>query len=92
MEMTIKTSVVDYMSAVNGGVPILMCFNIDEYSFEGVYWIHRNGNRALVIEDRFLRLFGVGDTDDLPFLGELHTEIDAVIGDWEEIFKSCLDE
>lgn len=91
MELTIKSSIIDYSDVVNGGVNIIFTLTLeDDFTFEGMYWIHPNGNYTMEVEDRFLKLFGVETTDDLPFLDDLNKDVESILPPKEEIFEEFL--
>jgi hypothetical protein len=89
-EIILKTSVVDYLESINGGIPILISITIYEFTFQGMYWIHPQGHYFLECEDNFLKLWGVDDTLDLPFYIELCRDIESIIPEKEKIFKELL--
>ena len=91
-ELTIQTSVVDYLGEVNGGVSISISLTMYDYSFEGVYWIHPDQYHTLELDLNFLKLFGVEKTEDLKFLKELIEDLNGTIPDREEIFKEFLND
>lgn len=91
-ELSIQTSVVDYLGEVNGGVSILISLTMYDYSFEGVYWIHPDQYNTLELDPDFLKLFGVEKTEDLVFLYELIEDLNGTIPDTEEIFKQFLND
>ena len=91
MELTIKTSIIDYQDVVNGGVNILIGITLeDDFTFEGYYWIHPNGNDAIEVDEKFLKLFGIENVEDLPFFEELKKDINSILPDREEIFKELI--
>lgn len=93
MEITIKTSLIDYIGECNSGVSIAITLTLEnDFTFEAIYWIHPDGQYILEPEDDFLKLFGVQDSKDLPFIKELIVDIDSILEDKEEIFKAFLDE
>ena len=91
-ELTIHTSVIDYLGEVNGGVSISISLTLYDYSFEAIYWIHPDKYHTLEIDPKFLKLFGVEKTEDLGFLKEMIEDIDKTIPDREEIFKEFLND
>ena len=91
MILTIKTSLIDYIGELNGGVSIAISLTLeDDFSFEAVYWIHPDGKYIIEVEDDFLKLFGIDDMQNLPFIDELVTDINSIISKKEEIFKAFL--
>jgi hypothetical protein len=92
MEITIKTSLIDYIGELNGGVSIAIGLTIeDHFSFESIYWIHPDGNFLLEIDSDFLKLFGVSESNELPFYQELIADIDSIIETKDEIFKTFIE-
>lgn len=85
-ELVLKTSIIDFLEEVNGGVSILIGITIYEFTFQCIYWIHPDKLDFLECEKDFLKLFGVEETDKLPFYKELCSDIDILIGDKENIF------
>lgn len=91
MNLTIKTSLIDYIGELNGGVSIAISLTLeDDFSFEAVYWIHPDGKYIIEVEDDFLKLFGIDDIQNLPFIDELVADINSIISKKEEIFKAFL--
>lgn len=91
MEITIKTSLIDYIGELNGGVSIAISLTLEnDFSFEAIYWIHPDGKYLLETDDNFLKLFGVSDSQDLPFIDELIVDIDSILASKEEIFENFL--
>jgi predicted heme/steroid binding protein len=88
--LEISTSVIEYLGKQNNGVSIAVALTIYDYSFESVYWIHPDGWHTLECDTNFLKLFGVQETEDLPFLHDLVEEIESVLPEKEEIFKEFL--
>ena len=89
-EITIKSSLIDYLEPINGGIPISICFTILEFTFQGIYFIHPNNNYFLEIEPNFLKLWGCSDTQSLPFYEELCKDIEKILPIKEDIFKEIL--
>ena len=89
-ELTIQTSVIDYLGEINDGVSISISLTVYDYSFEAIYWIHPSKYHTLEIDPNFLKLFGVKKTEDLGFLKELIEDINKTIPDKEEIYKQFL--
>jgi hypothetical protein len=91
MELEIKTSIIDYVGETHGGVSILIGLTVDNgFTFEAIYWIHPTMEYILEIEPDFLKLFGVADSSELPFLNEIIADIDTILPDKEEIFTEFL--
>ncbi len=89
-EISIKTGIIDYSEPINGGVPINISISIYEFSFEAIYWIHPNGNSLLECEPNFLKLWGVDDTNKIPFYDELVMDIECILPDKNEIFDEII--
>jgi hypothetical protein len=89
-EIVLKSSVIDYLDPINGGVPVLISITLYEFTFQGMYWIHPDGNYFLECEENFLKLWGESDTLSLPFYVELCKDIESILPDKEVIFKEVL--
>ena len=87
-EIIIKTCIVDYQEPINGGIPIIIGINIYHFNFQGVYWIHPNGNRFLECESNFLKLWGCESSKDIPFYKEICDDIENILPEKKEIFNS----
>jgi len=85
-ELVLKTSIIDFLEEVNGGVSILIAITIYEFTFQAIYWIHPDNLDLVECEKDFLKLFGVEETDKLPFYKELCSDIGTLIGNRENIF------
>lgn len=90
MELPVRTGIIDYGTPINGGVPIYISISLYDFSFESCYWIHPNGDVLLECEERFLKLWGVDDTEKLPFYNELCQDIDVILPKKEDIFNEFL--
>lgn len=84
--LDIKIYIIDYLDQLNGGIPISLSINIYEYVFHSIYWVHPTEKSRLECDSNFLKLFGVTDTQDLPFLNTLIEDIEYLLNR-EEIFK-----
>jgi hypothetical protein len=89
-EIPLRTGIIDYGKPINGGIPIYINLTIYDFTFQSSYWIHPNGNTLLECEPRFLKLWGVEETQDLPFYKELCQDIESIIPPKEDIFKELL--
>lgn len=89
-EIILKSSIIDYLEPINGGVQILISITIYDYSFQGIYWIHPQNISFLECEQNFLKLWGVEETEKLPFYSELCKDIETILPDKNEIFKEIL--
>lgn len=89
-EIVLKSSIVDYLEPINGGVPIVVTITIYEFTFQGIYWIHPEGHYFLECEDNFLKLWGETDTLNLPFYVELCKDIESILPNKEIIFKEIM--
>lgn len=83
----LKTSIVDYLEPMNGGVPISISITLYHFSFQGMYYIHPNGTYILELEEDFLNLWGAEDTTSLPFYEDVCKDIDSILPNKEDIFK-----
>lgn len=91
MDIVIKTTLIDYLGELNGGVSISIGLTVaDDFTFESIYWIHPDGHYLLETEDDFLKLFGAKESTDLPFLKELISDIDFILPSKYDIFKQFL--
>lgn len=86
----IKPSLIEYLGEKNNGVSISIALSIYDFSFESIYWIHPEGWHTLECDTNFLKIFGVKETEDLPFLHDLIDEIETVLPSKKEIFKEFL--
>ncbi len=86
----IKSSVVDYMEPINGGVPILVAITIYDFTFQSIYWIHPFLESFLECEDNFLMLWGEDKTEKLPFYDILCKDIESILPDKNDIFREIL--
>lgn len=68
MEFLLKTNIISYSDMLNGGIPINISLDLEEYTFLGIYWIHPIYDSIFIIEPNFLKLFGVSETTELPFI------------------------
>mgnify|MGYP001803437907 CR=1 FL=1 len=83
MKFVLKTSLINYEEVVNGGVSILMSLTLqDNFSFQCIYWIHPSGEKMLEIDEKFLKIFGIKESKDLP--------LDKILPEHNEIFKEFL--
>lgn len=89
-EIVLKTSIVDYLEPMNGGVPVVISITIYEFTFQAIYWIHPAGHYFLECEDNFLKLWGETDTLNLPFYIEICKDIESILPNKELIFKEVL--
>jgi hypothetical protein len=89
-EIIIKTSVIDYLEPINGGVPIMISITIYEFTFQSIYWIHPENHYFLECEDNFLRLWGVNNSLNLPFYIDLCKDIESILPEKKMIFKEIL--
>jgi hypothetical protein len=89
-EITIKTSIADYLEPVNGGVCVLILLSIYHFNFQGIYWIHPEGHYFLECEANFLKLWGETNTLKLPFYVELCKDIECILPDKKHMFKEIL--
>lgn len=86
-EIVLKTSIIDYMDPINNGITILIGITLYEFTFQAIYWTDKEGMELLECEDRFLRLWGMKNTVDLPFYDFLINDINSILPDKSEIFK-----
>ena len=89
-EITLKTSIGDYLEPINGGVCILIIITLYDFTFQGIYWLHPNGNYFLECEQNFLKLWGVENTLKIPFYIDLCKDIECILPDKEQLFKEIL--
>ncbi len=88
MEITIKSSIIDYIGELKGGVAIHISLTLeDKHTFEAVYWIHPDGRAEIEIDEIFVsKLFGSETVEELPFYDELMEDIDSILPDKNELF------
>lgn len=84
--LDIKIYIIDYLDQIRGGIPISISINMAEHVFHSIYWIHPSENSMLVCNDDFLKLFGVDNTEQLPFIDELKNDIESLLNR-DDIFK-----
>lgn len=89
-EIPIYTGIIDYGSNINGGISIYISITIYDFTFQASYWIHPNGNTLLECEPDFLKLWGIEDSQNLPFYDELCEDIESIIPNRKEIFNELL--
>ncbi len=89
-EILIKTSIIDYLEPINGGISVLVSITLYEYSFQCIYWFHPEGHYFLECEDDFLRLWGEEDTLNLPFYTELCKDIESILPDKNLLYDELL--
>jgi hypothetical protein len=87
-EIDIYTGIIEYLGVENDGISLLISITIPpKYTFQGVYWFNREDKYILVLEDDFLKLFGVHETNDLPFINDIVKDIELGLPDKEEIYR-----
>lgn len=89
--MVIKTSLIDWIGELEGGVGAFIAITIDDTkTLEAIYWVHPDGRRGLKTEAEFLVKFKVKKEEDLPFLEDLLDDIESVLPTKEEMFKTFI--
>ena len=87
MELTIKTSVIDYLEKDDKGLSVLICIGISEFNFQAIYFVSKKGSNFLEAEPNFLKLWGVSETTEIPFYDDLCKDIESIIPSKEELFN-----
>lgn len=87
MELTLKTSVLEYTDEIiNNGVIVYIAIDIEIFTFLSIIWINKEGDYYLECEPDFLKVFGASKNTDIPFYTELCNDIISIV-DKEEINK-----
>jgi hypothetical protein len=79
MELTIKTSVIDYLEENENGISVLICISISDFHFQAIYFVSKKGSNFLEAEPNFLKLWGVSETTEIPFYDDLCKDIETLI-------------
>lgn len=89
MEIDLKSSIIDYIGELKGGVAIHISLTLnDKHTFEAIYWIHPNGTNEIEVDETFIKkLFGCDYVEELPFYDLLIKDIESILPNKEEIFK-----
>jgi hypothetical protein len=91
--MEIKTSLIDWIGEMEGGVAVLIGITLNDIkTIDGVYWTHPDGRRGIKLEHIFLRYLRVQREEDIPFIEDLLNDIESILPPKEEIFKQFLEE
>lgn len=80
-------SVIDYIGKIKNGVAILLSLNVDDNLYELIFWINRQKNYTLTVENRLLELLNVKDIYDYQYINELITKIFKSIPPINELFN-----
>lgn len=77
--ITLKTYIIDYLDPVDGGIPINIGLDLEGVIFSAIYWVHESAPSIFEVDDKFLKVFGVQETKELPFLDMVVKDIETQI-------------
>jgi hypothetical protein len=80
-------SVIDYVGKIRNGVAILLSLNVDDNLYELIFWIDRQKNYTLTVENKLLTLLDVKDIYEYAYINELIAKIFKSIPPINKIFQ-----